>query len=125
MVEFAKLVVNIYTAVRWVWHLAWLRFNLWLKQNPVFIHDRSPYFHKIAIIGDGLAEGLGDHLDLFTAAGLARHLTLSFSKHPGTFRQRWQVRREAASSSILPHPPAFVVHPPPPPPTRPPDRTPY
>ena len=79
--------------VRKALHLLWLRFWLLLKQPSFIIHARSPTFHKIAIVGDSFAEGVGDRVDGFTAAGLTRHLQAALDKNRATYKQRWQARR--------------------------------
>ena len=87
-----ELLWKSYVVVRFWLHLVWLRFNLFLKQPSFIIHARSATFHKIAVVGDGFAEGVGDRVDAFTAAGVARHLqALLDKKRSIDFKQRWQV----------------------------------
>ena len=75
-----ELLWKSYVVVRFWLHLVWLRFNLFLKQPSFIIHARSATFHKIAVVGDGFAEGVGDRVDAFTAAGVARHLQALLDK---------------------------------------------
>ena len=89
--------------VRRFLHIVWLRFNLFLKQPSFIIHARSATFHKIAVVGDGFAEGVGDRVDAFTAAGVARHLqTLLDKKRSIDYKQRWQVLNWGCASARCP-----------------------
>ena len=98
-----ELLWKSYVVVRFWLHLVWLRFNLFLKQPSFIIHARSATFHKIAVVGDGFAEGVGDRVDAFTAAGVARHLqTLLDKKRSIDYKQRWQVLNWGCASARCP-----------------------
>lgn len=63
--------VRLQLALLW-WRLCALLLHL--------LHTRSlkpanQYFHKLVVIGDDFAAGVGDYVTLGKAAGLAQHLT--------------------------------------------------
>lgn len=78
----------------WFWvrlqvHMLWLRLNKWLYFAALSPAKNARY---IAVVGDGVAEGVGDWITLGHNPGLAGHLqSLIRKRNPG------QVRATAAN----------------------------
>lgn len=90
--------------------LVWIRVNRMLSQPTWLTHARTESFHKIVVIGDGFAEGLGDYVMLGNIAGVTRRLT-SLIKRDATVKQQWVVlnwgQSGTTSSDWLPDQPLF------------------
>lgn len=70
---------ELFFVVRFWCHLFWIKFNNWLFR--IFDGDSKKY-HKIVIIGDGFAEGLGDYIILGRQSGLAHYLESEIRRDP-------------------------------------------
>ena len=83
-------------------HVGWIRLNRWLSGSKL-----PPKAHGIVIIGDELAEGIGDYVTFGQVPGLARHLQDKIRASPKIKQKKhWIVRSAgvagATSTSWLP-----------------------
>eukprot|EP01084_Bolivina_argentea_P185161 319312_1 len=77
----------------------WIRFCKILgPDSGIFIPATSNYVHKIVVVGDGFAEGLGDWVVLFGQAGPARQLT-HLIHEDSSVRLHWRVINRGRSGS--------------------------
>ena len=75
----------VYTLRTWL-QLQWIRFNnLFVRPKP-----STAQLHKVVVIGDGMAEGVGDTVPFGRSAGVAGYLQTMLGMDKG-IRQRWQV----------------------------------
>ncbi|GLD91626.1 hypothetical protein PINS_up000159 [Pythium insidiosum] len=80
------------TSIRLYLTLLWLKICRWVVHA---LYDRSlkptdQFFHKIVVIGDDFAAGVGDYLVLGGNAGLAQHLPHAIAQSDKV-RHRWAV----------------------------------
>jgi lysophospholipase L1-like esterase len=61
----------------------------------------SPTFHKILVIGDGVAEGVGDRIAMGSEPGVVPKLQRIIDSSTGRLRHRWQVSNLGLSFSTL------------------------
>mmetsp|Transcript_36448 Transcript_36448/g.114259 ORF Transcript_36448/g.114259 Transcript_36448/m.114259 type:complete len:270 (-) Transcript_36448:271-1080(-) len=73
---------------RWI-ALAWVRFNRYLVQ-PSRLEKATPFRHKLIVIGDGYAEGLGDWVQMGSNGGIVRRLQ-NLAGKDDRIRQYWRV----------------------------------
>lgn len=68
---------TIITWIRLTLALLWLRFCRFIiyYTNTYSLKPSSQFFHKVVIIGDDFAAGVGDYVTLGSRGGLAEHLT--------------------------------------------------
>lgn len=72
----------------------WIRFHKFLLQPDYLVNASSATEHKVVVVGDGFAEGLGDFFfPLVSVAGVASTLEAMCTPGQGdnNIRQRWQV----------------------------------
>lgn len=53
-------------------HYLWIKFNKFMSRE--LFEKNSLLIHKIVVIGDGFAEGLGDYIVFGQKSGLCNHL---------------------------------------------------
>ena len=76
-------------------HVVWVRFNRWIAGSKM-----PKNCHGVLIIGDELAEGIGDYVTLGQVPGLARHLQAAIRASDKIKRpKRWIVRSAGAAGS--------------------------
>ncbi|CAN0060207.1 unnamed protein product, partial [Heterosigma akashiwo] len=84
------LLYYIYVAVRRILHITLIRINKWIVQSDRLFLSKQPGFHKILLVGDGFAEGLGDYVTIGTHSGISHHMIKNI--HEDKFvRQRWAI----------------------------------
>jgi hypothetical protein len=81
-VVWVALTVRLYIAV------PWLYLNQWLSQMLQAFTVKP--MHHVLVVGDGLAEGVGDWTTAFMASGLSKHLSSALSRATSV-RHRWGV----------------------------------
>jgi len=95
----------------YVWfQLFWIRVNRMLSQPTWVTRPATDTFHKIVVIGDGFAEGLGDFVVLGSIAGVTRRLR-ALIKGDVSIKQQWLVLNAGtngtASCDWVPDAPLF------------------
>ena len=100
----------------WVWFMGWfkpvwIKFCRWLIGMPAWVPAASEQVHKVVVIGDGLAMGIGDRVILGSSGGIASRMQdEAATVRPGKKRPRtrWYVYNcgEANSTTFdwLPNP---------------------
>ena len=63
----------------WVWFMGWfkplwIKFCRWLIGMPAWVPAASEQVHKVVVIGDGLAMGIGDRVILGSSGGIASRM---------------------------------------------------
>ncbi|TMW60583.1 hypothetical protein Poli38472_000625 [Pythium oligandrum] len=80
------------TRVRLYLALLWWQLCQWVVRF-VYVNSLAPssqFFHKVVIIGDDFAAGLGDYVTMTSSAGLARHLKGVIAGNDKV-RHRWEI----------------------------------
>eukprot|EP00752_Nemacystus_decipiens_P010691 g9522.t1 len=99
MREFWVLTTFFLVALRRALTVAWIRINKFLTNPDWLIRPVTRYRHKVVIIGDGFAEGLGDWVVMGGMAGVTRML----EKHAGSddkVRTFWQIINRGRAGSV-------------------------
>lgn len=88
----ADLVVAVRVALALLWWKLchYVHHFLYVKS----VAPRSQYFHKIAVIGDDFAAGVGDYVTITSSAGIAHYL-------PGILQRSDKVMAMGSSVSVL------------------------
>eukprot|EP00904_Undaria_pinnatifida_P003377 jgi/Undpi1/1303/HiC_scaffold_11.g04695.m1 len=97
--EFWILVSYFLVALRRALTVAWIRLNKFLSSSDWMVRPVTTYRHKVVLIGDGFAEGLGDWVVMGGMAGVARQL----ERQAGTdekVRMFWQIINRGRSGSV-------------------------
>lgn len=82
---------------RWL-AILWVRLNKWLV-TPGRLEKVTPLRHKLLVLGDGYAEGLGDWVMLFQSAGLTGRLQRLVAREP-RLRQHWRFVNLGRSGTV-------------------------
>ncbi|CAM9202660.1 unnamed protein product [Phaeothamnion confervicola] len=85
-----QFVMASFVALRYHWSVAWLRVSKLIRECDFFVAPATEMHHKVVIIGDGFAEGLGDWVILGGPAGLTRFLTDRARGDPKV-RMKWTI----------------------------------
>ncbi|GMI37140.1 hypothetical protein TeGR_g5091 [Tetraparma gracilis] len=83
-----SLLTYFYVLVRRLLTVRWISLNLWLRGSPPPVTAKR---HKVVVVGDSLAFGLGDWVLPGGSAGLAPGLLQAIALDPQC-RQRWHVQ---------------------------------
>ncbi|CAN0109357.1 unnamed protein product, partial [Heterosigma akashiwo] len=93
------LLYYIYVAVRRILHITLIRINKWIVQSDRLFLSKQPGFHKILLVGDGFAEGLGDYVTIGTHSGVSHHMIKNI--HEDKFvRQRWAILNRGRAGAV-------------------------
>jgi len=93
-----SLLLFIWIVIRRWLALLWLRLNRSLVQ-PGRLEAAGPLRHKLLVIGDGYAEGLGDWVQMGSNAGLVRRLQACVAKEE-RIRQFWRIASLGRAGSV-------------------------
>lgn len=99
---FAALCQYLFFTATKHWTVFWLRLNRFLVAPGYLQRAATPTAHKVVMVGDGFAEGLGDWVTFCTNAGLARRLANAVKSDSFGVRQirhRWWYLNRGATSS--------------------------
>ncbi|CAM9467834.1 unnamed protein product [Pylaiella littoralis] len=97
--EFWLLTSFFLVALRRALTVAWIRMNKFLTSPDWLIRPVSDFRHKVVLIGDGFAEGLGDWVVMGGMAGVTRVL----EKQAGSdekVRTFWQIINRGRAGSV-------------------------
>lgn len=76
------LILRLLVTVRlWIFHLPWIRFNRWLADVILRPRQATPR-HKLLIVGDGFAEGVGDWVTMLAYSGIQRTVMPRLQQEP-------------------------------------------
>ncbi|GMH82505.1 hypothetical protein TrVE_jg5056 [Triparma verrucosa] len=95
-----NLLAYLYVLLRRIFNASWIRANVWISQADRVIPKTNGPRHKVIVMGDSLAMGLGDWILAGQVAGVAPSI-LKAAALDKQVRQRWYClnRGNAGSSS--------------------------
>mmetsp|Transcript_4962 Transcript_4962/g.16658 ORF Transcript_4962/g.16658 Transcript_4962/m.16658 type:complete len:286 (+) Transcript_4962:151-1008(+) len=93
------LLLYVYVLVRTCVQVAWVRLQKLLLQPDYLQPPETPRSHKVVVVGDGLAEGLGDWVTLLSSVGgISTRLEALLRRDPQV-RTRWRVLNRGRNAS--------------------------
>ncbi|CAN0355480.1 unnamed protein product [Ascophyllum nodosum] len=94
--EFWILLSYLVLALRRALTVAWIRLNKFMSPP---VRSTSEFRHKVVLIGDGFAEGLGDWVVMGGRAGAARYIECE-AEADEKVRMSWQIINRGRSGSV-------------------------